>query len=96
MPQGYLILAVVGSSNPIKKRKEVLDRESTRQQKSIERLLDAYQEDLLELEDLRRRLPNLRKRSESLQSELRSLEAATGDRQALLRLADNLENFLER
>jgi len=59
-------------------------------------LLDAYQEDLLELEELRRRLPNLRKRSESLQSELRSLEATSGDRQALLRLADNIENFLER
>ena len=89
-------LQEIQNSNPIKKRKEVLDREIARQQKSIERLLDAYQEGLLGLEELRRRLPNLRKRSESLQSELRSLEATTGDRQALLRLADNLENFLER
>ena len=89
-------LQEIQNSNPIKKRKEVLDREITRQQKSIEKLLDAYQEGLLELEELRSRLPNLRKRSESLQSELRSLEATTGDRQTLLRLADNMGNFLER
>jgi hypothetical protein len=62
----------------------------------LEKLLDAYQEGLLELDELRSRLPNLRKRSESLQSELRSLEATTGDRQTLLRLADNIGNFLER
>jgi site-specific DNA recombinase len=89
-------LQEIRNLNPIKKRKEVLDREITRQQKSIEKLLDAYQEGLLELDELRSRLPNLRKRSESLQSELRSLEATTGDRQTLLRLADNIENFLER
>jgi len=89
-------LLEIQNSNPMKKRKEVLIKEITRQQKSIGRLLDAYQEGLLHLEELRRRLPDLRKRSESLQSELRSLEAATGDRQSLLRLADNLENFLER
>jgi site-specific DNA recombinase len=89
-------LEEIHNSNPIKKRKEVLNREINRQQKSLERLLDAYQEGLLEIEELRRRLPNLRKRSESLQSELRSLEATSGDRQTLLRLADNIENFLER
>jgi site-specific DNA recombinase len=89
-------LQEIQNSNPIKKRKEVLDREIARQQKSIEKLLDAYQEGLLELEELRCRLPNLRKRSESLQSELRSLEATAGDRQILLRLAENMGNFLER
>jgi len=59
-------------------------------------LLDAYQEGLLELEELRRRLPHLRKRSEALRSELRSLEAANVDRETFLRLADKIENFLDR
>jgi len=86
----------IQDSNPTRKRKEVLDREIKRLQKSIEKLLDAYQEGLLDLDELRSRLPNLRKRSEALQSELQSLEAAATDQQTFLRLANNLESFLER
>ncbi len=86
----------IQDSSPTRKRKEVLNREITRQQKGIEKLLDAYQEGLLKLEELRARLPNLRKRSEALQSELRSLEAASANQQTFFRLADNIENFLER
>ena len=83
-------------SNPTRKRKEVIDREINRQQKSIEKLLDAYQEGLLELNELRSRMPNLRKRSEALQAELQSLEAITADQQTFLRLAENIESFLAR
>jgi site-specific DNA recombinase len=74
----------------------MLDREIARQQKGIEKLLDAYQEGLLKLDELRDRLPNLRKRGEALQAELRSLEATSADQQTFLRLADNIGNFLER
>jgi len=84
------------NSNPTRKRKEVLDREITRNQKSIEKLLDAYQEGLMELDELRSRVPHLRKRREALRSELRSLEAAEVDREKFLRLADKIESFLER
>ena len=45
----------------------------------MEKLLDAYQEGLLELNELRNRLPSLRKASEALQAELRSLEAISPD-----------------
>jgi site-specific DNA recombinase len=86
----------IQNSSPTRKRKEVLNREITRQQKGIEKLLDAYQEGLLKLDELRDRLPNLRKRSDALQSELRSLEAASANQQTFFRLADNIENFLER
>ncbi len=86
----------IQDSNPIKKRKEVIEREIARQQKSIEKLLDAYQDDLLKLDELRSRLPHLRKRSEALQSELRSLESTAVDQQAFLRLAENIESFLVR
>ncbi|MFA4837037.1 MAG: recombinase family protein [Dehalococcoidia bacterium] len=89
-------LQEIQDSNPTKRRKEVLDREITRQQKGIEKLLDAYQEGLLELDELRSRLPNLRKRNGALQSELRSLESISADQQSFLRLADNIESFLER
>ena len=87
-------LQEIQDSNPTKKRKEVIDREITRHQKGIEKLLDAYQEGLLELDELRSRMPNLRKRSEALQAELRSLEAIAVDQQTFLRLAENIEGFL--
>jgi site-specific DNA recombinase len=86
----------IQDSNPTKKRKEVIYREITRQQKCIVKLLDAYQEGLLELDELRSRMPNLRKRSEALQAELRSLEAIAVDQQTFLRLAENIEGFLAR
>jgi len=81
---------------PTTRRKEVLSKELTRVQKGIEKLLDAFQEGLLQLEELRKRVPELRKREEALRLELHSLEAAAADQKAFLRLADNIEDFLER
>jgi site-specific DNA recombinase len=89
-------LQEIQDSNPTRKRKEFLDKEIIRQQKRIEKLLDAYQEGLLELDELRNRLPPLRRRSEALRSEVRSLEAANVDRETFLGLADKIESFLER
>ena len=89
-------LQEIQDSNPTQKRKEVIAREIARQQKGIEKLLDAYQEGLLKLDELRSRMPHLRKRNEALQSELRSLEATVVDQQTFLRLAENIETFLVR
>lgn len=86
----------IQDSNPTKRRKEALSKEITRVQKTIEKLLDAYQEGLVKLEELRKRLPELRRRQEGLNSELYSLEAACADQQAFLRLANTIETFLER
>jgi site-specific DNA recombinase len=89
-------LREIQDSDPTKKRKEVLDREITRLQKGIEKLMDAYQEGLLEIDELRCRIPVLRKRSVALQAELRSVDAINADQQTYLRLAENIEGFLER
>ena len=48
------------AAEPTKRRQEALERELTRIRKSMERLLTAYQEDLLSLDELRRRMPKLR------------------------------------
>jgi site-specific DNA recombinase len=58
--------------------------------------LDAYQENLLDLEELRKRMPELRKREKAIGSELQALDVAAEDQQTFLRLADNMENFLCR
>ena len=86
----------IHNSNPTKKRKEVIDKQIAQQQKGIEKLLDAYQEGLLELEELRSRMPDLRNRKQALLSELRALVATDADQQTFLRLADNIGDFLER
>jgi site-specific DNA recombinase len=86
----------IQNSNPTRKRKEVLIRQASRVRNSVEKLLDAYQEGLLRLEELRNRLPQLREKEEAVRSELLSLEAAAIDQETFLRLANNIEDFLDR
>ncbi len=58
---------------PTKQREETLRRELTRIRRSIDRLMTAYQEDLMPLDELRRRMPLLRKREQENQAELQSI-----------------------
>lgn len=89
-------LKEIRDSKPTKHRKDILNKELIRVQKGIEKLLDAYQEGLIELDELRKRLIGLRKRSEALKSELNSIATANADQQIFLRLADNIDKFLAR
>ncbi len=89
-------LAAIRESSPSKRRESVLVKERTRLQKQIERLLDAYQESLLSLEELRRRMPALHKREQTIQSELQNLATAAVDQHAYLRVADTIEEFFSR
>jgi site-specific DNA recombinase len=86
----------IQDSSPTKRRKDAVEKEITRIRKSTEKLLDAYQEGLIGVEDLRKRIPGLRKRQEALKGELNGLEAARTTRQEFLRLAENMEHFLGR
>ena len=83
-------------SNPGRVRKEAVSKEIARVQKGMDRLLDAYQEGLLALEELRRRMPELNKRQAALRTELQTLEASVVDRERCLRLVGNLQEFLSR
>jgi site-specific DNA recombinase len=83
-------------SGPVQKRKDVLVKEQRRIEKSIDKLLDAYQEDLLSLSELRQRIPSLKKRETALTSELQKLEAQQIDREQLLNVSENLENLVRQ
>ncbi len=89
-------LKQIQDSSPTKRRKEAVEKEVARIDKSIEKLLDAYQEGLLRLEELRKRMPGLRKRQDARKSELNSLEVAAASHQGFLRLAESMEDFLAR
>ncbi|MGC2407800.1 MAG: recombinase family protein, partial [Candidatus Cybelea sp.] len=81
---------------PTKRREDALRRELARLQKSMERLTTAYQEDLLSLEELRRRMPALRQRETANRSELQSITDQVANRATYLRLAETLSAFLGR
>lgn len=66
-------LEAARQSSPTQRRLEALDRELVRVRKSMERLLTAYQEDLLLLDELRVRMPPWRKREQALLAELQAL-----------------------
>jgi site-specific DNA recombinase len=89
-------LEVAQKASPTQKRQESLQRDLTRTRKSMERLLAAYQEDLLSLDELRNRMPELRQREQAMHAELQSIVTQAQDRAAHLRLAETLSAFLSR
>jgi site-specific DNA recombinase len=84
------------TSHPAKQHQDRTSRELLQAQRRVERLLTAYQEDLLSLDELRRRMPELRQRETRLTAELESLNAQLVDQATYLRLAHTLGEFLER
>ena len=89
-------LAAAQAADPAKSRTRAVERDLTRVGKTMERLLTAYQEDLLSLEQLRERMPLLRQREQTLRHELNALAEQTRERAAHLRLAETLSAFLTR
>jgi site-specific DNA recombinase len=89
-------LAAARTASPVKRREENLQRELARVRKSTERLMTAYQEDLISLDDLRRRVPELRKREQAISAELNAIESQVADRAGYLRLAETMTSFLAR
>ncbi len=89
-------LQAVRSEHPAARRREGLDRELARVRAGKERLIEAYQEQLVSLEELRARMPALRKRETTLTTQLEALEAELHDVETYLKLAETLESFLTR
>ena len=89
-------LVAARESDLNKKREQSLQRELVHIGKSIERLLSAFQEALMSIEQLRERMPALRQREQALRAELQAITDQANDRAAFLRLAENLTAFLAR
>src|SRR6266511_2330118 len=89
-------LAAARTAHPTKQRERALLRDLARTRKSIDRLLTAYQEDLLSLDELRQRMPEQRHREHAMQAELQSIVNQVDDRAAYLRLAETISAFLTR
>ena len=89
-------LAALRTEHPAARRRETLERDLHRAEGAIARLIEAYQEQLISLEELRARTPTLRKRQTALRAQLDALETELHDAETYLELADTLEGFLGR
>jgi len=61
---------------------------------SITRMIEAFQEQLISIDELRARMPDLRAREVNLRGQLDAIDAQLADREVYLKLADDLEGFL--
>jgi site-specific DNA recombinase len=89
-------LKAARNTDPLRRRVDSLQQERSRLANRTERLVTAYQEDLLDLDELRRRIPELHRQQQAVESELESLETTTADQSKYLRLLDGLADFRER
>src|SRR5580693_1819906 len=63
---------------------------------SISAMIEALSEQLITIDELRARMPHLRAREASLRGQIDALDAQAADRDAYLKLADDIEGFLSR
>ena len=82
------------TADPTTAQQQRLEQALAKTNTSITRLINAYQEQLISLDELRDRMPELRSRETSLRTQLDALAAQLVDRHAYLQLATGLEDFL--
>jgi DNA repair exonuclease SbcCD ATPase subunit len=78
----------------MQQRKIRLERELKRTGSQLDKLLDAYQEDLIGLGDLRNRAPELRRRQAAIEKELEGVALQALEKSRLTQLNASMENFL--
>jgi len=77
-------------------QRDVATKELARIRAGITRLIEAYQEQLISLDELRTRMPSLRQRETTVQAQLATLEAELLDAETYVALAESLEGFLAK
>jgi site-specific DNA recombinase len=82
------------TADPAVKQRQRLDLALAKATKAITNMIEAFQEQLLTIEELRGRMPDLRARETSLCGQIDALDAQLVDREFYLKLADNLDRFL--
>src|SRR3989441_8587088 len=89
-------LGALRTEHPITVKRESLVKTMGRIRGAIARLIEAYQEELLSLEELRTRMPPLRQREATAAAQLGAFEAELMDAETYVTLAQSLEGFLAK
>ena len=82
------------TSDPVTRQRKQIELALAKAATSITAMIGAYSEQLITIDELRARMPDLRAREASLRGQLDALDAQAADRDAYLQLADDLEGFL--
>ena len=89
-------LQTLRAEHPASHRRDGLQRDLTRAQNALRRLIDGYQEQLITLEELRARMPELRRREATLRAELDGLDTDLRNAETYLKLTETLDAFRAR
>jgi site-specific DNA recombinase len=89
-------LAQARTSDPATRQRKQIELALAKAGTSITAMIEAYSEQLITIDELRAKMPHLRAREQNLRSQLDALNAQAADRDAYLKLADDLEGFLAR
>jgi site-specific DNA recombinase len=87
-------LAQLRTADPATAAQQRLEQALAKATAAITRMIKAYQEELISLDELRAGMPELRARETGLRGQLDALTAQLVDRNAYLNLATGLEDFL--
>ncbi len=89
-------LALTPTTDPQRRRQADLRSERERLERAAARLVTAYQEELITLDELRSRMPAIHSRKRVLEAELEAVQSAAEERERFLRIAETLESFRDR
>jgi site-specific DNA recombinase len=82
--------------DPVTSQRKRLQAALAKATASITAMIEALAEQLITIDELRARMPHLRAREASLRTQIGALDAQAADRDAYLKLADDIEGFLTR
>jgi site-specific DNA recombinase len=81
-------------SDPAVRERQRLQTALAQASATITRMIQAFGEDLITIDELRGRMPDLRARETTLRNQIQALDNQLADRQAYLKLAADLQGFL--
>jgi site-specific DNA recombinase len=84
------------TAGPVTSQRKRLEAALAKATAAITAMIEALSEQLITIDELRARMPHLRARQANLRGQLDALDAQAADRDAYLKLADDLEGFLAR
>ena len=84
------------TTDPVTSQRNRLQTALAKSTASISAMIEALSEQLITIDELRAKMPHLRAREQNLRRQIDALDAQAADRDAYLKLADDLEGFLAR
>ena len=82
------------TADPAARQRQRLKTALAKATTGITRMIEAFGEELITIDELRARMPDLRARETNLRNQIEALDAQLADHQAYLILANDLEGFL--